>query len=180
MCKGTDRMPNLAFRIMALIFKFRDLFVQKDKILDEFGIRPGQSVADYGCGPGSYVRKASELVGSGGKVYAIDIHELAIEAVQKRAAKRNLRNVIELLAFHERCPLEDDSIDVVYALDMFHMVSKPLDFLKELHRISKKDGVLFIDNGHQSRNKAKTKINASGLWDIIYENPRYLKCRPRQ
>ncbi|HVO67153.1 MAG TPA: class I SAM-dependent methyltransferase [Syntrophales bacterium] len=176
--RGMDRMPDLAFRIIALMFKIRDIFIQKDKLLDKFGIRQGQSVVDYGCGPGSYIRKASELVGTGGRVYAIDIHELAIESVKKRISKENLHNVTALAASKERCPLNDDSIDLIYALDMFHMVANPTIFLKELNRISKPDGILFIDNGHQNRDKAKTKINSSGTWEITEERQRYMKCRP--
>jgi ubiquinone/menaquinone biosynthesis C-methylase UbiE len=176
--RDMDRMPDLAFRIMALMFKIGDIFLQKDKLLDEFGIRQGQSVVDYGCGPGSYIRKASELVGTGGKVYAIDIHELAIESVKKRISKENLHNVTALVASKERCPLNNSSIDLIYALDMFHMVANPVIFLKELNRISEPEGILFIDNGHQKRDKAKTKINSSGSWKITEERPRYMKCRP--
>jgi ubiquinone/menaquinone biosynthesis C-methylase UbiE len=176
--RGMDRMPDLAFRIVALIFKVRDIFIQKDKLLDEFGIRQGQSVVDYGCGPGSYIRKASEMVGTEGKVYAIDIHELAIESVKKRISRENLHNVTALVASKERCPLNDNSIDLIYALDMFHMVANPVIFLKELNRISKPDGIMFIDSGHQKRDKAKTKINSSGTWEISEERRRYMKCRP--
>lgn len=175
---GMDRMPDMAFKMMSLMFKIRDMFIRIDKVLDEFGICQGQSVVDYGCGPGSYIRKASELVGAKGKVYAVDIHELAIESVKKRIEKENLHNVTALLTSNGRCPLDDNSIDLVYALDMFHMVADPMAFLKELNRISKPDGVLFIDNGHQKREKARNKINASGTWRIIEENPRYLKCKP--
>jgi ubiquinone/menaquinone biosynthesis C-methylase UbiE len=178
--KGMDRMSDSAFRLMAMMFKLRDLFIHKDRVLDAFGIRPGQCIADYGCGPGSCIRKASELVGQEGKVYAIDIHELAVEAVRKRIEKEKLSNVTALLAADGACPLEDHSIDLIYALDMFHMVTDPGAFLKELHRILRRDGVLFIDNGHQSRDAARTKILASGAWEITQENPRYMKCRPVQ
>jgi len=178
--KGMDRMSDPAFRLMALMFRIRDIFVHRDKVLDEFGIRPGQRIADYGCGPGSCIRKASERVGKEGKVYAIDIHELAVEAVRKRIEKEKLSNVTALVAANGICPLENHSIDLIYALDMFHMVANPEAFLKELHRISKPDGVLFIDNGHQRRDAARTKILASGAWEIVQENSRYMKCRPVQ
>ncbi len=175
---GRDRMPDWAFRTMALSFRIRDRFVRKDAILDEFGIRPGMTVVDYGCGPGSYIRKASGLAGADGRVCAVDIHELAVEAVRERIAGENLTNVSALLAAREGCPLEDGSADIVYALDMFHMVADPSEFLKELRRISKKDGVLFIDSGHQGRDQARAKIGASGAWAVVEEHPRYFKCRP--
>ena len=88
MCgKGMDRMPNIAFRMMALVFKIRDKFVSLDKLLNEFNITKGQTIVDYGCGPGSYISKASELVGPEGRVFAVDIHELAIEAIKNAGIK---------------------------------------------------------------------------------------------
>jgi ubiquinone/menaquinone biosynthesis C-methylase UbiE len=171
-------MPDAAFRLMALMFRIRGLFIRKDRVLDAFDIRPGQHIADYGCGPGSCIRKASELVGAEGRVYAVDIHELAVQAVEKLIRKKNLRNVTAMLAADGACPLEARSLDLIYALDMFHMVPDPETFLKELHRACKPGGVLFLDNGHQSREEARKKILASGVWEIVEENRRCMKCRP--
>ena len=88
-----DGKPNVAFRIMSLMFIIRDRFLSPWSLLDEFGIERGQTVVDYGCGPGSYLRRACELVGSEGKVFAVDIHELAIKAVKRRIKKEHLSNV---------------------------------------------------------------------------------------
>jgi len=62
---------------------------------------------------------------------------------------------------------------------MFFGIKRPTEFLAELKRITKNDGRLVIDDGHQSRSKTKTKILASGLWDIIEETKDHLKCKPR-
>ncbi len=74
--------------------------------------------------------------------------------------------------------MDDNCADLVYALDMFHMVGDPDSFLKELCRIAKAGGDLFIDNGHQSREVAKEKIIASGAFEIAGETPKYMKCKP--
>jgi SAM-dependent methyltransferase len=173
-----DRMPRIAFRMMKWTFDIRDRFVSVGSLLDQFGIQKGQTVVDYGCGPGSYLKHASELVGPEGKVLAVDIHELAVEAVKKRIAKRGWRNVSVVLTDGMKTPLDDDTADIIFALDMFHMVSNPNVFLAELNRICKKNGFLFIDNGHQSRQEAKAKIMGSGLWEIVQERKRFLTCRP--
>ena len=173
-----ERMPGFGFRMMTWTFYLTDLFRKPDKILDEFGIEKGFTVIDYGCGPGRYIKKASRLVGEKGKVYVVDIHELAVEAVRKLTKKENLTNVVPVLANGYSCDIESDSADLIYALDMFHMIKEPELFLKELQRLAKPDGVLVIDNGHQPREKAKTKIESSGAWQIAEENKRFLKCRP--
>ncbi len=176
--KGMDRMPNFAFKMMAFMFSIRDRFISLDKLLDDFHIRRGQTIVDYGCGPGTYIMKASELVGPEGKVYAADIHELAIKAIQKRIEKEHINNVTGLVAADGKCPLDDNTADIVYALDMFHMVGNPDPFLKELCRILKKGGMLYIDNGHQTREEAKKKIHASLVWEIVEENKKYMTCNP--
>jgi ubiquinone/menaquinone biosynthesis C-methylase UbiE len=176
--KGMDRMPGFAFRMMKVLFDVRDRFVSVSSLLDEFNIEPGQTVIDYGCGPGSYLKRASELVGPQGRVFALDIHELAIKAVTKRAIKEGLTNVTAVVTDRNKCSLADETADVIYALDMFHMVSDPRGLMRDLNRISKRSGFLFIDNGHQSRDEARSKIIDSGGWELVEEKRRYLKWRP--
>lgn len=169
---------DFGFRIMSWIFVVRDKFMSPWKMLDKFGIQKGQTVVDYGCGPGSYLKRASELVGSKGTVVAVDAHKSAIKAVQERILKERLTNVKPVHAERNKTSLEDKTADVIYALDMFHMVAQPNVFLSELNRICKDEGLLFIDNGHQSRKEARSKINSSRAWEIVEENKRYMKCVP--
>ena len=89
-----DRMPNWAFRMMAFMFNGADLLKSPNRRLDAFGIQNGQTVVDWGCGTGRYLKQASELVGDKGTVYAVDIHQLAIEAAANVAQKYNLNKFI--------------------------------------------------------------------------------------
>jgi ubiquinone/menaquinone biosynthesis C-methylase UbiE len=173
-----DRIPDIAFKLMSWMFIIRDRFMSPWSILDEFAIERGQTVVDYGCGPGSYLKRVSELVGPEGRVLAVDIHDLAIKAVKRRIDKEQLSNVIAVRADGGNSALPDETADVVYALDMFHMVREPEVFLRELNRLCKDKGLLYIDNGHQSRETARSKIRSSGAWEIVEETRRYLKCSP--
>jgi len=171
-------MPNFVFRLMAFIFWIVDIFYPFEKHISGFGIKEGFTVVDYGCGPGRYIKGVSVLVGEMGKVYAVDIHELAIKSVRKRIDKYNLKNVEPVLASGYSCNINDEVADVIYVMDTFHMIKDPVQFLKELHRIAKKDGLLVIDDGHQLRIETKTKIAASKLWNISQEIKDHLKCTP--
>jgi len=51
-------------------------------------------------------------------------------------------------------------------------------FLRELNRICKATGVLYINSGHQSTKEARSKIQSSGAWEIVEGKKRYLKCTP--
>ena len=44
-------------------------------ILDTLALQPGQAVADVGCGPGSMLYPFADVVGTSGKVYAVDVTE---------------------------------------------------------------------------------------------------------
>ena len=73
--------------------------------------------------------------------------------------------------------LPDDIADVVCAIDMVWIIKKPTEFLAELKRITKRNGTLIIDDGHQPRSVTRQKILDSGLWSIVEETPDHLKCK---
>ena len=70
--------------------------------------------------------------------------------------------------------------DMVCALDMSFVIRQPADFLAELRRIAKPDGVLIIDDGHQSRQATRRKILDAGLWNIREETSDHLLCKPAE
>jgi len=173
-------MPNLAFRLMSFALSIRDLLFPVGKKLDQFNIENGFIIVDFGCGPGSFVEYASKLVGNSGKVYAVDVHPLAIKAVKEKAKRKGLDNVIPVLATGYPVDIDSHSIDVIYALDMFHHIQDAAGFLKELHRLLKPKGTLFIESGHQRMDKAKQKIIKSGCWLIIKEERNLFECSPKE
>ncbi len=175
---GRERMPDIAFRIMSFHFVLRDLLFSPQKKLERMGIKPGDSVVDYGCGPGSFICKASALVGPEGKVFALDVHELAIRSVENLVRKESLGNVTAVLLKGYTSGLESGIADLVYCLDMFHMVEQPAPFLEEIHRLLKPTGRLILEDGHQSRRTSRKKVEDSGLWAIVEEGRSWMVCCP--
>jgi hypothetical protein len=65
--------------------------------------------------------------------------------------------------------------------DVFKSPGRRLDaFLNELSRITKPDGVLILEDGHQPRSMSKTKVINSGCWEIISETKAYMMCQPKK
>lgn len=177
--RNVDRMPDFAFRMMSAIMDVKDVLMPSiDRRVTGFGIRPGMTVVDYGCGPGRYTTRFARLAGASGRVYAVDVHELAIERVKRKQQAEGLDNVVPVLARGYDSGLPDHVADMVCALDMFFGVREPATFLREVHRITRPDGVLIVDDGHQSRQATLSKIRASGLWAVADESRDHLRCRP--
>lgn len=176
--KHNEGMSDASFLAMAVFFKVADFFRSNiGERISKFNIQPGMTVVDYGCGPGRYTMPIARIVGGSGQVFAVDIQKLAIALVQKEAVKSRLNNIKTSLAEGYSCGLPAQVADVVCALDMFFGVRSPNEFLAEIKRIIKKDGILIIDDGHQSRVQTKDKLAASGMWEIIEESADHLKCK---
>lgn len=153
------------FKIMSLIYRFRDLFSPPRNILGEAGIEQGFHVLDYGCGPGSYTTPLEALVGKSGKIYALDIHPLAIKKVQRIVSKKHLINVETI---HSDCKtgLPDNSVNVVLLYDILHDLSDPNGVLEELHRVLKPGGILSFTDHHLNEDETLSKVTNKGLFRL--------------
>ena len=159
------RQPDWDFRMMALTFKVRDLVAPRMRVLQEAGIRPGFHVLDYGCGPGSYIVPLVNLVGESGKVYAVDIHPLAVESVQNMVSKRQLPNVEAILSGCET-GLPDSSVDAVVMYDALHGLEEPGPVLRELHRVMKVGSILSVNDHHLKDEEIVNRVTLEGLFRL--------------
>ncbi len=162
---------NVSFRLMSFALKLRDLFMSPKNIMKDVEIKPGFHVLDYGCGPEAYSIIAAELTGKSGKVYALDIHPLAIQKVQHIASKKQLAN-IETICSDCKTDLSDKILDIVFLLDTFHTLSNSKGVLEELHRVLKPDGVLFFSDHHLKENEIISKVADSGLFKLLKKGKR--------
>jgi ubiquinone/menaquinone biosynthesis C-methylase UbiE len=158
-------LKSFDFKIMSLFFKIRDRIRPPAAILAEIRVRSGDIVLDYGCGPGSFTRAASELVGDEGRVYALDINPLAIDRIKRDAARRGRRNISTL---YSDCAtgLESGSVDVVLLYDVFHDLHDPDSVLEELHRIMHPEGVLSFSDHHMTDDQIVSQLTGSGLFSL--------------
>ena len=161
-------LSNIEFQVMSFFFKFRDIIIPPQKILNEIGIRPGFFLLDYGCGPGSFSFAAAELVGKSGKVFALDIHPLAIKKVKKISSQRGYSN-IETIYSDCDTGLEDNSMDVVLLFDTIHMLSEPEKILQEIHRILKPKGTLSLTIHRPDKKKAIRKVEQTDFFQFSLE-----------
>jgi ubiquinone/menaquinone biosynthesis C-methylase UbiE len=153
------------FKGMSFLFKIRDLFSPRANVLKEVGIQPGSHVLDYGCGPGSYISPLAKIVGETGKIFALDIHPLALQKVQRIASTRKIPH-IETIQSDCQTGLPDKSIDVVLLYDILHELREAEKIFKELHRILKTGGILSCSDHHLGDSKIKSKVTDKGLFKL--------------
>lgn len=140
-------ITNSHFKFMTLALKLRDIFKPPRKVLKEANIKAGDTVLDFGCGPGSYSLAAAKLVGEKGKVYSLDIHPMAIKSIKRRALHQGIKNIEPV--FSERgADFSDKCIDVILVYDVFHELDEPGKYLAEMHRMLKDEGIISLHDHH--------------------------------
>ena len=164
------KLSNTEFRLMQGFMKLADHVHPHVHLRAEaFGIKPGQTVVDYGCGPGRYTVEMARLVGAEGKVIAVDLVEIALQETQRKLEAEGFENYELKLAQGCDSGIADETADIVFAIDMFHHISDANAFLREVCRISKPDGLFILSGGHMKRTTVKSKIAMSEFWDIAEE-----------
>ena len=161
----TKPMPNIAFRLMAFFLALHRRFVDVRKPLERAGLKEGQTILDFGCGPGHYAIAAAKMVGAKGEVYALDIHPLAVRSVEKKAKKEGLTNITTILS-DKVTLLPEQSVDIALAYDMIHMVKDKKALARELHRVLKPNGLLSVIVGHIKVEDVLKILEEYGLFSL--------------
>ncbi|UCC69267.1 MAG: class I SAM-dependent methyltransferase [Armatimonadota bacterium] len=151
---------------MAVEFSIRDLLWPRRTILNEVGIGPGMRVLDYGCGPGSYVLPAAQMVGETGRVYALDMHPLALASVRRLCARKRLTNVTTILS-DCNTGLGESEVDVALLYDVLHDVENRGPLLRELHRVLKPQGLLSASDHHLKGQRLATLLTEQCLFRLL-------------
>jgi len=136
-------MPEAMFRMMSLTAKVFYRFMDLGKQLRKSGVCEGHTVLDFGCGSGHFSIAAARIVGEKGRVYALDIHPLAISTVERKVAQNDISNVTTILS-SGKTGLPEESVDVVLLYRTFHLVKDKRGLLDELHRVTKPGSIISI------------------------------------
>ncbi len=112
---------------------------ESNRILDAMKGRIEGRVLDIGCGDGCFGRKLLERQ-KGLELHGVDIAETAIRKAHKVANAKMRLAVCDVVSL----PYQNNSFDCVLMLEVIEHVFDIINFLSEIYRVLKKDGVLFI------------------------------------
>lgn len=122
-------------------------FLNPYVVVDEFGLKPGIRVADFGSGSGHFTISMSRIVGKNGIVSAIDIRDSALEVLSSHVKLDGLRQVKLIKGNLEKengSHLKIASQDLVLCSNILHQSDKPFSILQEAYRVLKLGGKLII------------------------------------
>ncbi|GAB6098558.1 methyltransferase domain-containing protein [Halanaerocella petrolearia] len=103
-------------------------------------------VADIGSGVGFFSLPAAKIVGDKGKVYAIDIVEEMLTALDRRAKEEEIENIELVKGSEYSAELDNDSIDFMLISNVIHEVKDKEKFLTEyLSKLTSSGKLAIID-----------------------------------
>jgi len=132
----------------ALLDPLRRLFEPPKRLIEPY-VKDSQVVADLGCGSGYYTLALAELVGSEGKVYAVDLGKKSIRALAKKAGKGGYRNIeAHAVSAADVSFIKDRSVDFVFANGLLcSMADNRQSAVSEIKRILKSTGKAYLSLG---------------------------------
>lgn len=128
-------------------------FANPQQNVQKFGLKQGMKVADLGSGSGHYVLAMANLVGSTGRVYAVDVQKDLLTNIKNEATKRGYDNVEVVWGDLERpggAKIADGLLDLALISNTLFQVEHKQALLQEANRILKLGGFLVIIDWSES------------------------------
>ena len=131
--------------IAALDDPKRDAYQKPHEVMQALAIKEGEVIADIGAGSGYFTFRVARHVGSGGRVYAVDVSPEMIRHLHARVREFGLLNVSPILAPPDD-PLVPQPVDRFLIVDVWHHVDDQAGYLARMKKHLKPGGqVVMID-----------------------------------
>jgi ubiquinone/menaquinone biosynthesis C-methylase UbiE len=114
------------------------------RLAEEMQWKPGITIADIGAGDGSYSFAAEKIVGPLGHVYATEIDANKLATLRDEVAKQKLANVTVVESAADDTKLPTACCDAIFLRRVYHHITAPDAFDKNLLRTLKPGARLAI------------------------------------
>ena len=115
-----------------------------DEVVKLLELEPGQIVADIGAGTGVFARPLANAVGPTGTVYAVEIEQPLLDAINDRAKEANITNIKTVLGEFDDPKLPVKDVDVAFFNRVLHEIERRAAYLDTLARYLKPSGRIVI------------------------------------
>lgn len=117
--------PSELYRQLAMGYYNHKRVHQLDSVIlsdEPCGVKPGERVAEIGCGVGCYTWSLAAGVGHSGKVIAMDIDGEVLKFIDYAAENTHNKNVETLLVTVSDPKLAPASVDRIYMIDILNVM----------------------------------------------------------
>ncbi|MCP4119390.1 MAG: GNAT family N-acetyltransferase [Desulfobacteraceae bacterium] len=111
--------------------------------LKSIGLGDGDTILDLGSGPGVTAMLLSRHFPQS-RIIGIEPDKNLRTRSEAMKAEKNLNHCVFLEGTAREIPLEDDAVDFSYARLLFQHIPDPMAALKEMHRVTRKNGIACI------------------------------------
>ena len=121
------------------------MFINPSETLKQVGLKKEMTAADFGCGGGGWTLPLAKIL-EDGFVYAVDILEEPLSALQGKGRSLGLNNIRVIVGdIEEGVPkIADESCDFALITNVLFQIEDRMAALKEMKRILKPGGQLLI------------------------------------
>jgi ubiquinone/menaquinone biosynthesis C-methylase UbiE len=107
-------------------------------------LQPDQTVLDLGCGAGTDLLIAAQMVGPQGHVIGVDMTPAMLDRARRSATEMGLTNVELHQALIETLPIADATVDIVISNGVIDLVPDKEAVFAEIDRVLRPDGRLQV------------------------------------
>ena len=113
------------------------------KLLRNMQIAAGDTIADIGAGSGYHVFKMAPMAANG-HVYAVDIQDEMLEAIQRKKENSTNKNITAVKGSDKSINLLENSVDKVLMVDVYHEFDHPVEMIASVRKALRSDGKLYL------------------------------------
>ena len=114
----------------------RDIWQRPDEVMDTLRVAEASVVADIGAGAGWFTIHLARRVGPNGIVYASDVQNEMLSAIDRRVKSLGLTNVKTMLGSDDDPRLPRQSLDAALMVDAYHEIDQPEDRIAWLRNLA--------------------------------------------
>jgi ubiquinone/menaquinone biosynthesis C-methylase UbiE len=115
-----------------------------DLLMAAIALKPGDVVADIGCGTGYYSWRMADKVGPQGKVIGVEIQAEMLTLFTQHMVARKLTNTVAHLGTTTDPKLPPASVDVIVLVDAYHEFDHPFEMMQAMIRALKLGGRIIL------------------------------------
>ncbi len=116
---------------------------QPEEILKSIGLKKSMCFIDSGCNDGFFTLPASRIIGSNGRVIAIDVDEDALTRLRAKLINENISNVEIIKSPSEEVIVEDNIADIIFFGTVLHDFYDPVRVLRNSKMMLKDSGFIY-------------------------------------